>query len=86
MADCIRTHPYFWSLSVVLLGTIWQNEKKVQTMCFHPLVTNLHGCFQDDANLYMVPYCLFVGIGGASTDGCTGMISLRFQIFRNART
>lgn len=30
------------------------NEKRVQTMCFHPLVTNLHGCFQDDRNLYMV--------------------------------
>ena len=30
------------------------NEKKVMNLCFHPLVVNLHGCFQDDSSLYMV--------------------------------
>jgi TPR repeat protein/CRP-like cAMP-binding protein len=30
------------------------NEKKVMNMCVHPLIVNLHGCYQDDASLYMV--------------------------------
>merc|ERR1711871_1085066 len=30
------------------------NEKRTMNMCVHPLIVNLHGCFQDSASLYMV--------------------------------